>query len=79
MPLPVKKLLILDLNGLLLHRHPPGDPRRHREFVTRQHCRDFLDMCFERFDVGVWSCCTREHMEMDLFERCVNMALGGRS
>ncbi|KAH9740383.1 FCP1 domain-containing protein [Citrus sinensis] len=54
-----KKLLVLDLNGLLadIVSPPPKDCKadkkiaRHAVF-KRPFCHDFLRFCFERFDVG---------------------------
>ncbi|XP_043704329.1 eukaryotic translation initiation factor 5B-like isoform X2 [Telopea speciosissima] len=57
-----KKLLILDLNGLLadiVSDAPKGfkaDKKIARKSLfKRKHCDEFLKFCFERFDVGVWS------------------------
>ncbi|KAH9676792.1 FCP1 domain-containing protein [Citrus sinensis] len=60
-----KKLLVLDLNGLLadIVSPPPKDCKadkkiaRHAVF-KRPFCHDFLRFCFERFDVGDLSYCT---------------------
>ncbi|KAE9466614.1 hypothetical protein C3L33_01463, partial [Rhododendron williamsianum] len=53
-----KKLLILDVNGLLADIvHPP--PR----IFKRPFCNDFLKFCFERFDVGIWSSRTKKLWE----------------
>ncbi|KAI3885449.1 hypothetical protein MKX03_036341 [Papaver bracteatum] len=47
-----KKLLVLDLNGLLadLSNHLGKKTR-----TKRPYCDEFLKFCFERFHVGVWS------------------------
>ncbi|XP_042507232.1 WD repeat-containing protein 87-like isoform X2 [Macadamia integrifolia] len=57
-----KKLLILDLNGLLadiVSDAPKGfkaDKKiAKKSLFKRSHCDEFLKFCFERFDVGVWS------------------------
>ena len=61
-----KKLLILDVNGLLLARYPKLDRNiipqgaKHgmvgRSFVfKRPFCTSFLNFCFENFHVGIWS------------------------
>ncbi|KAG5556680.1 hypothetical protein RHGRI_007072 [Rhododendron griersonianum] len=63
-----KKLLVLDLNGLLVHRvfrfdrninvqnYPPPDVICGPFLVfTRPFCSEFLEFCFERFEVGIWS------------------------
>lgn len=57
-----KKLLILDINGLLADIVSPP-PKEHkadtkiarRAVFRRPACRDFLKFCFERFEVGIWS------------------------
>lgn len=57
-----KKLLILDLNGLLadIVLPPPPDCKSdtnisRRAIFKRPFYYDFLKFCFERFNVGVWS------------------------
>ncbi|KAI8563162.1 hypothetical protein RHMOL_Rhmol03G0091000 [Rhododendron molle] len=63
-----KKLIVLDLNGLLVHRvyrfdrnfnvqdYPPPDVICGPHLVfTRPFCSEFLEFCFERFEVGIWS------------------------
>jgi hypothetical protein len=61
-----RKLLVLDINGLLLERifasdlrgKPPraADARQHGRLVfLRPHCRSFVSWCLERFEVVVWS------------------------
>ena len=49
-----KKLLILDLNGVLL-----GSAftrmTRNRDFNFRPHCCEFLQVCLSYFEVAVWS------------------------
>ncbi|XP_049934689.1 uncharacterized protein LOC116257445 isoform X2 [Nymphaea colorata] len=62
---PRRKLLILDLNGLLVdvidsfRRHLPQrkpDKKIGRRLVfKRPFCDEFLEFCFRRFDVGIWS------------------------
>uniref|UniRef100_A0A1D1ZET1 Mitochondrial import inner membrane translocase subunit TIM50 n=1 Tax=Anthurium amnicola TaxID=1678845 RepID=A0A1D1ZET1_9ARAE len=70
-----RKLLILDLNGLLAHtffddqgvkvpnsRRP--DAIMGRKYVfKRPFCREFLGFCFENFDVAIWSSATRRNVE----------------
>ncbi|XP_051148645.1 uncharacterized FCP1 homology domain-containing protein C1271.03c-like [Andrographis paniculata] len=66
-----KKLLVLSLGGLLVHRVHKKEKRTVRGLradVTygaflvfkRPFCTDFLKFCFERFDVALWSS-AREH------------------
>ncbi|KAI3926031.1 hypothetical protein MKW98_028167 [Papaver atlanticum] len=50
-----KKLLVLDLNGLLV------DVGK-RSCTKRPYCDDFLKFCFERFHVGVWSSRTKKNV-----------------
>ncbi|XP_065858820.1 uncharacterized protein [Euphorbia lathyris] len=57
-----KKLLVLDLNGLLVDivSNPPkgcrGDIKVRRQAIfKRPFCVEFLEFCFERFEVGLWS------------------------
>ncbi|XP_027903362.1 uncharacterized protein LOC114163319 isoform X2 [Vigna unguiculata] len=65
---PKKKLLILDVNGLLAdfvsidvtstryRREPEPDfILKGRKVYKRPFCKDFLQFCFDRFHVGVWS------------------------
>ncbi|KAL2623302.1 hypothetical protein R1flu_003507 [Riccia fluitans] len=59
-----KKLLVLDLNGLLLATYPKGKKlpdhphdarvKKYRVY-KRPGCEDFLQFCLENFVVGVWS------------------------
>ncbi|TKY73293.1 FCP1 y domain-containing protein [Spatholobus suberectus] len=62
------KLLILDVNGLLADFVSVSHPRRRyrpepepnfclkgRKVYKRPFCDDFLQFCFDRFHVGVWS------------------------
>ncbi|OIT26528.1 PREDICTED: uncharacterized protein LOC109215191 [Nicotiana attenuata] len=57
-----RKLLILDVNGLLADvvNPPPKDCNpdacfSRRAIFKRPYCDEFLKFCFERFDVGIWS------------------------
>lgn len=57
-----KKLLILDLNGVLvdidnfqLNYPKPDTSVAGKAVYKRPFCDDFLKFCFERFHVGVWS------------------------
>ncbi|CAN1353993.1 hypothetical protein LINPERPRIM_LOCUS43300 [Linum perenne] len=61
-----KKLLILDLNGLLVDvvSLPPKDHKPDKRvgiksFFARPFYLDFLKFCFERFEVAVWSSRTK--------------------
>lgn len=67
-----RPLLILDLNGVLCDRGAyksrQGSNGAAQKLSLRPHALSFLSWCFERFDVGVWSCGKRENMEMSLFD-----------
>ncbi|XP_023001681.1 uncharacterized protein LOC111495745 isoform X1 [Cucurbita maxima] len=59
---PKKKLLILDVNGLLVDFVPyfpdgytPDIVISSKAVFKRPFCDDFLQFCFERFEVGIWS------------------------
>ncbi|XP_030452184.1 uncharacterized protein LOC115674019 isoform X2 [Syzygium oleosum] len=73
-----RKLLILDINGLLadIVSPPPKDYKAdiniaRRAVFKRPFCVDFLKFCFERFDVGIWSSRNKKNVE-----RVVNYLLG---
>ncbi|WCJ35828.1 Haloacid dehalogenase-like hydrolase (HAD) superfamily protein [Euphorbia peplus] len=57
-----KKLIILDVNGLLADIIPQSQCAHRADIVIsrkavfkRPFCDDFLQFCFEKFNVGVWS------------------------
>ncbi|CAI9267979.1 unnamed protein product [Lactuca saligna] len=64
---PKKKLLVIPLGGLIVHRAHVRNwatlPKNRRPDLTygkfkvykRPFCEEFLRFCFERFDVGLWS------------------------
>ncbi|XP_050220797.1 uncharacterized protein LOC126671123 isoform X2 [Mercurialis annua] len=63
---PDKKLLILDVNGLLADILPYGETSKkahitiaRKSVFKRPFCDDFLQFCFEKFNVGVWSSRTK--------------------
>ncbi|XP_048139845.1 uncharacterized protein LOC115727752 [Rhodamnia argentea] len=73
-----RKLLILDINGLLadIVSPPPKDYKAdikiaRRAVFKRPFCVDFLKFCFERFDVGIWSSRNKKNVE-----RVVDYLLG---
>jgi hypothetical protein len=45
-------LVVIDLNGTILHRPNHKNPTR---FVERPHARTFLDYCLKTFTVAIWS------------------------
>ncbi|KAA8547904.1 hypothetical protein F0562_004333 [Nyssa sinensis] len=73
-----RKLLILDVNGLLadIVSPPPKECKAdinisRRAIFKRPFCCDFLKFCFERFDVGIWSSRTKK-----IIDRVVDYLLG---
>lgn len=52
MPQPRRILVIIDLNGTLLHR---PSHKRTKTFVERPFTRSFLDYCLKTFTVAIWS------------------------
>jgi hypothetical protein len=70
----IKPLLIFDVHGVLGERQPYQEGlakllRRKptREFITRPHCEEFLDFCFEHFEVAVWSSAYRKNLSLPMF------------
>ncbi|OIT07731.1 PREDICTED: uncharacterized protein LOC109223928 isoform X1 [Nicotiana attenuata] len=70
-----KKLLVLDVNGLLADivpvRHVPYNLKADiivsgKAVFRRPFLDDFLQFCFERFNVGVWSSRIKKNMELVL-------------
>ncbi|KAM3307929.1 putative protein isoform X1 [Capsicum chacoense] len=70
-----KKLLVLDINGLLLdilplyyvpYRLKPDIIISGKAVFRRPFHDDFLQFCFERFNVGVWSSRIKRNMELVL-------------
>eukprot|EP00252_Welwitschia_mirabilis_P011068 TRINITY_DN2488_c0_g2_i9.p1 TRINITY_DN2488_c0_g2~~TRINITY_DN2488_c0_g2_i9.p1 ORF type:complete len:308 (-),score=44.42 TRINITY_DN2488_c0_g2_i9:373-1296(-) len=69
-----RKLLIIDLNGLLVDTFREGEQRKRpakpadlkvkRKFVyKRPYCEDFLKYCFENFDVAIWSSAMKPNVD----------------
>ncbi|XP_051141378.1 uncharacterized protein LOC127258545 [Andrographis paniculata] len=74
-----KKLIVLDVNGLLAHivMPPPLDCTADayilgRAIFKRPFCDDFLKFCFQHFDVGIWSSRSKR-----IIDRVVTYLLGG--
>ncbi|KAA8541049.1 hypothetical protein F0562_025012 [Nyssa sinensis] len=66
-----RKLLILDVNGLLAdivqyvsYGYQADTIIAHKPVFKRPFCDDFLQFCFERFNVGVWSSRTKRNMQL---------------
>nr|XP_017255350.1 PREDICTED: uncharacterized protein LOC108225058 [Daucus carota subsp. sativus] len=67
-----KKLLVLDINGLLadvVSASSVSDDYKAdivigmKAVFKRPHCDDFLQFCFERFNVGIWSSRTKKNID----------------
>ncbi|RSL87458.1 hypothetical protein CDV31_016248 [Fusarium ambrosium] len=52
LPQPRRILIVMDLNGTLLHR---PNKRRPFHFVERPHAKAFLSYCLDTFHVAIWS------------------------
>lgn len=68
-----KKLLVLDINGLLadvvyhvLEGYTPDTIISGKSVFKRPFCDDFLEFCLARFNVGVWSSRMRRNVELIL-------------
>ncbi|KAJ0604486.1 putative protein-serine/threonine phosphatase [Helianthus annuus] len=68
-----KKLLVLDVNGLLVdivanpdEDYKPDTILGSKSVFKRPFCDEFLKFCFERFNVGVWTSRTRRNIEQVL-------------
>ncbi|XP_074273390.1 uncharacterized protein LOC141596999 [Silene latifolia] len=73
-----KKLLILDINGILADIvYPPPKGYKAdtkiagRAVFTRPFCSDFLNFCLERFNVAIWSSRSRK-----IIDRLLNYLMG---
>nr|GEX04853.1 putative FCP1-like domain, HAD-like domain protein [Tanacetum cinerariifolium] len=69
-PNPRKKLLVLDVNGLIVdivahpdEKYKPDTIIGLKAVYKRPYCDEFLKFCFERFSVGVWTSRTRRNIE----------------
>ncbi|KAK1564683.1 hypothetical protein Q3G72_009051 [Acer saccharum] len=65
-----KKLLVLDVNGLLAdivpyasYGYKPDIMISKKSVFKRPYCDDFLRFCFERFNVGIWSSRIKKNVE----------------
>ncbi|KAL2935426.1 Zinc finger CCCH domain-containing protein 55 [Bienertia sinuspersici] len=64
-----RKLLVLDVNGLLAdivayypRRFKPDTTVSAKAVFKRPFCDEFLQFCFARFNVGIWSSRTRKNV-----------------
>ncbi|KAI1188307.1 HAD-like domain-containing protein [Nemania serpens] len=60
LPHPRNLLVVVDLNGTLLHRPRPHNPTR---FVERPYARPFLSYCISTFTVVIWSSAQPENVK----------------
>ncbi|EAA31978.1 hypothetical protein GE21DRAFT_7401 [Neurospora crassa] len=60
-PQPRPILVVIDLNGTLLHR---PSRKRPSKFVERPFARDFLKYCIDTFKVVIWSSARPQNVEM---------------
>ncbi|KAL8111135.1 hypothetical protein AgCh_026756 [Apium graveolens] len=67
-----RKLLVLDINGLLADvvsiscvtdEYKADIVIGMKAVFKRPHCDDFLQFCFERFNVGIWSSRTKRNVD----------------
>ncbi|GJZ81500.1 uncharacterized FCP1 homology domain-containing protein-like protein [Tanacetum coccineum] len=75
---PKKKLLVLPLRGIIVHRahriKPYDIPKtRQPDFsygcflvYKRPYCEEFLKFCLERFEVGIWSSAREQNIQLVL-------------
>ncbi|KAH9606602.1 hypothetical protein KSS87_019766 [Heliosperma pusillum] len=68
-----RKLLVLDVNGLLADivgdfpdRFKPDTIVGGKGVFKRPFCDNFVDFCFEKFDVGIWSSRTELVLRLNL-------------
>ncbi|CAA6662918.1 unnamed protein product [Spirodela intermedia] len=66
-----KKLLVLDLNGLLVDvvNEPHNSQRAfikvaRKSVFKRPFCDEFLKFCFQRFDIGIWSSRVKKNIDV---------------
>ena len=60
LPRPRRILVVIDLNGTLLHR---PNKKRPFNFVERPHAKTFLTYCIETFHVAIWSSARPENVD----------------
>lgn len=60
LPYPRRILVVIDLNGTLLHR---PNHRNSARFVERPFARTFLDYCLQTFVVAIWSSAKPENVQ----------------
>eukprot|EP00180_Rhodochaete_pulchella_P000382 Plantae.Rhodophyta-Rhodochaete_pulchella.ctg12672.p1 GENE.Plantae.Rhodophyta-Rhodochaete_pulchella.ctg12672~~Plantae.Rhodophyta-Rhodochaete_pulchella.ctg12672.p1 ORF type:complete len:279 (+),score=14.46 Plantae.Rhodophyta-Rhodochaete_pulchella.ctg12672:1045-1881(+) len=74
---PPRRLVLLDLNGILLFRcpprgngtaprptHMPHDMKQKNNYVYfRPHARSFVEYMLHKFDVGIWSSARKDNID----------------
>lgn len=60
LPQPRRILVVIDLNGTLLHR---PNKKRPFNFTERPHAKIFLRYCIQTFHVAIWSSARPENVE----------------
>ncbi|RGP79493.1 hypothetical protein FLONG3_2241 [Fusarium longipes] len=60
LPQPRRILVVIDLNGTLLHR---PNKKRPFNFTERPHAKTFLSYCIETFHVAIWSSARPENVD----------------
>lgn len=63
----IKPLLIFDVHGVLGYRIPFQKNTFNRAFITRPHCQEFLEFCFQHFEVAVWSSALMKNVTLTMF------------
>ena len=55
----------LTLNGVLCDRgtYATRDAKQKKS-INRPHAAQFVRWCYERFEIGVWSCAKRDNMDL---------------
>ena len=66
-PRPGKKLLVLDLDHCILHFSSKLPPERSEE-MKRPHMDKFLTLCYQEYDLVIWSQTHWKWVEMKLTE-----------
>ena len=71
--IPNKKLLGLDLNGILLKRQYINENGiRLKDSKPFNFVQEFLNYCCHNFDVIIWTCCEKKNVEYEFLESTDN-------
>ena len=63
----IKPLLVFDIHGVLGARQPFQRKNVDRKFMLRPHCREFLQSCFDNFEIAVWSSALKKNLSLSMF------------